>query len=99
MQAWKTEISITFILVLAACALPMGCGGGTQGGGKGAVPSIKGQAGAEAAPGEGKSEGEEMTAASMFACESSDDCSDKMICVDGECMVPKMVGRTSKSGQ
>ncbi|MFH1435865.1 MAG: hypothetical protein ABIJ56_09140 [Pseudomonadota bacterium] len=96
MQAWKTEIFIGLIIVLAAGALSPGCGGGAQGGGKGTVPSSKGQAGAEEKPGEGKGEGVGKTAASSLACGSSDECSDKMICVDGECMIPKMAGRAGQ---
>lgn len=96
MQAWKTEILLGFILVLAAGAVPAGCGGAAHGGGKGTVPTSGDQAGEGGAQGGGKGAVEDKAAASSLACESSDDCSDKMICVDSECMIPKMIGRTGK---
>jgi hypothetical protein len=42
----------------------------------------------EPAHGAGQAAG--LQPAKELACASSDDCTDDMICVDGECMIPKL---------
>jgi hypothetical protein len=81
MQAWKTKILLS--ARAAAFLLLPECGPGTR-------PEARGPA----SPEEGAVEGLEGGAGrpvTGLVCESSDDCGQGMICVDGECMIPEIL--------
>lgn len=81
MQTWKVKI---FVITLWAAALLAGaCGPKTP-------RPVSGPDSGGGVAGEGAKGGKGKGGMGDLVCESSDDCLDDMICVDGECMIPKL---------
>jgi hypothetical protein len=64
------------LIAAALAALLSGCG-------PSATPATR-------EPTHGADQAADLQPAKALACASSDDCANDMICVDGECMIPKL---------
>lgn len=80
MPTRKVKVLVRFIL--AAVLFLAACGPKTAASTGESTPGNGHGAGAGEGSGPGSFSGSE--------CENSDDCKDEMICVDGECMIPKL---------